>query len=98
VIKYDVIAIEKAQETKPIFGDKCNHCGWCCLTEPCVVGKEITGVTMGQCPLLLRGDHSNPDKYYCSLVIHNAIDKETIGVGTGCDAMTQEEVITSHRC
>ena len=77
-----------AIELKPAFGQDCNHCGYCCLTEPCVVGKELTGKTFGPCELL----QTKGDKHYCSLVETETMT-EQMGFGTGCCAKTQNESI-----
>jgi len=84
--------IEVAEEKKPAFGAKCNMCGWCCLTEICAVGLELTDKTIGPCPLLLEGAHDSSE-HYCSLAINIPELKETLAVGSGCDAKTQREVL-----
>ena len=78
-----------AVELKPAFGQDCNHCGYCCLTEPCVVGKELTGKTHGPCELLV----TDGDKHYCPLAKDETMS-EHMGFGTGCCAKTQNELIT----
>jgi hypothetical protein len=78
--------ITVAAEMKPTFGQTCNHCGWCCLTGPCVVGQEITGKMYGACELL----KTDGDKHYCSMAGTKDFD-EAMGFGTGCDAKTQNE-------
>ena len=78
--------ITVAAEMKPTFGQDCNHCGWCCLTGPCVVGQEITGKQYGACELL----RTEGDKHYCSLAGNKSFDEE-MAIGTGCDAKTQNE-------
>ena len=79
-----------AHETKPKMGEPCNHCGYCCLTEVCVVGQEITGKTIAPCDLLV----SEGDKHHCKLVLNDVPDiKETLGIDTSCCAETQAETI-----
>lgn len=78
-----------AVETKPTKGDTCNHCGYCCLTEVCAVGKELGGGEYGPCKLL----RTDGDKHYCTLVEKSDAFIEIIGVSTGCCAETQSEVI-----
>lgn len=77
-----------AIENKPKLGDACNHCGYCCLTEVCVVGQELTGSDIGPCKLLV----SEGDQHKCQLADTPTM-KEVIGMGTGCCAETQNEVM-----
>ena len=81
--------ITVAAEMKPTFGQDCNHCGWCCLAGPCVVGQELTGKIYGACELL----KTEGDKHYCSMAGTKDFD-EAMGFGTGCCAKTQNELIT----
>ncbi len=78
-----------AVETKPRKGDACNHCGYCCLTEVCPVGKELGGGEYGPCKLL----RSEDNKHYCSLAEKDDAFIKLIGASTGCCAETQNEVI-----
>lgn len=78
--------INVAIETKPAFGEPCNHCGWCCLTEVCPSGLVVLGSSQIPCPLLVEVG----DKYFCSLA-NTAERKRIMGIGTGCDAITIEE-------
>lgn len=82
-----------AVSTKPVIGSQCNNCGYCCLTEVCVVGQELTGNTIGPCTLLVKEKGS--DKHHCQLVLND--DSETmaniLGIGTGCCAETQNEAM-----
>ena len=86
-----MIPVEKimaAIEIKPKMGEPCNNCGWCCLTEVCVVGQEITGNSTAPCSLLIEED----GKHICKLAAAGmALDD--LAIGTGCDAMTQQEII-----
>jgi uncharacterized cysteine cluster protein YcgN (CxxCxxCC family) len=90
--------VEVAVEIKPKFGDTCNHCGYCCLTEVCQVGQELTGKTIGPCKLLIGEEpnqkHYDPNKHYCSAALYIPEMKEAIGAGEGCCSETQREVIT----
>lgn len=85
-----IVKLEAAVAKKPKFGQPCNHCGYCCLAEVCVVGQEVTGQTIGPCKLLVQPE---PGRYYCSLALGDNFHKETIGAGVGCCAKTQREVI-----
>ena len=82
--------IKIAEENKPEFDEPCNHCGWCCMVEVCSVGKSITNSETIPCSLLEERD----GKHYCSLGKEERF-RELIGMGVGCDAMTQEEMIRS---
>ena len=75
-----------AIESKPKFGDACNQCGYCCLTEVCVVGQELGGGTIAPCKLLTEKD----GKHLCSVA---DILKDELGIGSGCCAETQAEAI-----
>ena len=80
-------------ENKPKFGESCNSCGYCCLTEVCSVGKETGGGEFGPCKLLIK-DENNENKLLCKLMLdENSPFREIIGTGTGCDAKTQQEMI-----
>jgi uncharacterized cysteine cluster protein YcgN (CxxCxxCC family) len=80
--------IKIAEVSKPKFGQPCNHCGWCCMTEVCEVGKRSGAGEMIPCKFLYasNGDH------FCDLAKSKAM-KKTIGIGTGCDAITQNELL-----
>lgn len=78
-----------AIELKPKFGEPCNNCGYCCLTEVCAVGKELTDSNIwGPCKLLI----SNGNKHYCKLAENEEMEK-ILGIGAGCCAKTQAEFI-----
>ncbi len=77
-----------AIELKPAFGEPCNHCGYCCLSEPCIAGQKITGKTDGRCELL----ETDGDKHYCPLATSESMT-DVMGFGTGCCAKTQNEAI-----
>lgn len=80
--------IKVAESEKPKMGDACNHCGWCCLTEVCQMGKEITGTEIIPCALLEKRD----DGFYCS-VANTAQAEGKMAYGVGCCAMTQQEAL-----
>lgn len=75
-------------EKKPAFGQPCNHCGFCCLTDLCEVAKEKTGKIDGPCEFL---ESNNAGEHLCSLVVANNALQHAIGVGKGCCAETQQE-------
>ena len=81
---------------KPAEGAPCNGCGWCCISEPCLISKEKLGAT-DKCPALeVAGD-----RYACGLItnpglylgtpsfgdpILSQLFGEALGVGKGCDS------------
>lgn len=83
-----IIKVKLAMESKPKFGEDCNSCGYCCLTEVCPIGQELTGSAVAPCNLLIEKE----GKHYCKLA-ENEITREALGIGTGCCAKTQAEVI-----
>ena len=83
-----------AVEHKPKMGESCNHCGYCCLSEPCEVGKELTGSIYGRCELLI----TEGEKHYCQIAVNEAesdstVMRDTLGIGVGCCAETQTEAM-----
>ena len=83
-----IIKIQTAFAIKPKFGEPCNGCGWCYLTEVCVVGRELTGNTIAPCSLLIEMG----GKHLCKIALTGQLHKE-LGIGTGCCAKTQKEII-----
>ncbi len=79
-------AINLAEKKKPKFGEDCNNCGWCCLTEVCPVGKQKGAGEMLPCKFLT-------DNKRCGLVVEAKAMFLAIGAGTGCCAETQKEKI-----
>jgi hypothetical protein len=82
------ILVKTAYDDKPKRGEPCNNCGWCCLTEVCPVGAELTGNTKPPCTLI----ESKDGKHYCKLGQLDGF-KEVLGLGTECCAATQQEII-----
>jgi len=82
-----VVTILSAYNDKPKYGESCNNCGWCCLTEVCPVGAELTGSTTAPCTLI----ESRDGKHYCKLAKVEAF-KEVLGLDTSCCAKTQKEL------
>jgi hypothetical protein len=80
--------IIKAQETKPPMWQPCNQCGWCCLTEVCPTGIELTGSSEAPCSLLKQ----DGDRHLCLIAKGNT--SLTLSIGTGCDAATGHEMIS----
>lgn len=83
-----MVKLTEAVESKPAMGEACTNCGYCCLTEVCVIGQELTGKRIAPCNLLIEKDN----KYFCKLIL-NGFSKEELGIGTGCCAETQNEAI-----
>ncbi|TXH89141.1 MAG: hypothetical protein E6Q78_09075 [Rhodoferax sp.] len=48
-----VIRIEVAAPPKPAWGEACNGCGVCCLTEPCPIGIVWSRRRHGACTALV---------------------------------------------
>jgi hypothetical protein len=46
-----------AARAKPPYQASCNHCGLCCISKPCSIGKLMFKTEEGPCPALQR----NPD-------------------------------------
>lgn len=85
--------IEVATELKPEYGAPCNNCGWCCLTEVCATGIQFGKSSMIPCQFL----EQEGDRHFCGLANRGIkIMNEHLGIGTGCDARTQLEVIKSY--
>lgn len=51
---------------KPKFGERCNHCGYCCSTEPCQISKEFLGCAEGPCIALETVDGQSS----CGMIIN----------------------------
>lgn len=77
-----------AHDNKPKFGDTCNNCGWCCLTEVCAIGEELQGNKELPCNYLITDN----DKHTCKLASVPQLKKQ-LSIGNGCDAKTQAEII-----
>jgi hypothetical protein len=91
---YQIKLLQIAKSEKPAFSKPCNNCGYCCLMEPCAIGKELTGKQYGACELLVSDLEAN--KHYCQIILNDVIGmKDVMGIGTGCCAKTQDELIAS---
>ena len=78
----------EAQKNKPSFSNPCNNCGWCCLTEVCSIGVELSGSKELPCKFM----KSKKDSHFCGLALVNELSDE-LAIGQGCDAKTQAELI-----
>jgi hypothetical protein len=41
---------------KPLFGEPCNGCGYCCTVQPCLLADEFLHCTIGPCIALETHD------------------------------------------
>ena len=88
----DIKVIMQANEIKPSYGAACNNCGWCCLTEVCAVGTELSGSNELPCKFM----KTEGNKHLCNL--HNIEQlRAVLSIGSGCDAKTQYEVLSDLR-
>ena len=94
-----VIAIHPAAPAKPAWGQTCNGCGVCCLSEPCPVGMLLSRRRRGACVALVWSDAAGC--YRCGLLVaptehlpawlHPAapqlqrLARRFIAAGIGCD-------------
>lgn len=79
-----------AQKNKPRFSEPCNNCGWCCLTEVCSIGVDLSGSRDLPCKFM----RTEGDRHFCSLNSVDHLAKE-LAHGVGCDAKTTDEIIDS---
>lgn len=84
-----MLLIGVATDLKPKFGEPCNNCGWCCLTEVCQMGEFHGASSVIPCEFLVSKD----DKHYCKLVIEKIETEKVMCIGQGCCAKTQIEVL-----
>jgi hypothetical protein len=91
---------------KPPMGSPCNHCGLCCKTDLCVIGRQVYGeFVKAPCPALRM---SQGGASSCGLVadpaayVHHkggarhaerlaTAAKLVIGAGVGCDTQADGE-------
>lgn len=52
---------------KPKHGSPCNHCGLCCWSSKCDVGRALFGDSEGPCPALRFDSEQNS---FCNVVVH----------------------------
>ena len=84
---------------KPILGDPCNGCGYCCAMEACALAREyISADIPGPCPALefeggrLRCGLVRRPSLYMRLpnewadALLGSLFAQMLGVGKGCDA------------
>lgn len=79
------MSIELSYLVKPLKGEPCNGCGWCCQSEVCAIGKDLHGSAVAPCPSLVYAD----GRTYCGVVRWSspalaAYFSERLGIGKGC--------------
>lgn len=80
---------------KPLRGQPCNGCGYCCAQEVCAIGDARLGLgTKAPCPLLIYCE----GRTFCEVVkrgnwIVRLITPIWLGIGRGCCSVDPEEVI-----
>lgn len=85
-----VIPIQPEAPAKPAFGQACNGCGVCCLSEPCPLGMLVSRKRSGACSALRWDD----GRYRCGLAAHRnrlvaRLARRWIAAGSGCDSTAQ---------
>ena len=60
-----VIEVQPEAPAKPAWGQPCNGCGLCCLTEPCPVGMLVSRRRQGAC-VALRW-RAEAGRYRCAM-------------------------------
>jgi hypothetical protein len=97
------IAIHPLAPPKPAWGQPCNGCGVCCLSEPCPVGMLISRRRRGACDALVWD--APGARYRCGLLVDAAAQlpaplrpvaplvqrwaRRVIAAGIGCDCDTE---------
>jgi hypothetical protein len=61
-----IIPIHAAAPSKPAWGEPCNGCGVCCLSEPCPVGIVLSRRRQGACVAV--GWNEETARYECGMV------------------------------
>jgi uncharacterized cysteine cluster protein YcgN (CxxCxxCC family) len=88
----DIKVISQAYKSKPAYESPCNNCGWCCLTEVCAVGVELSGSKDLPCKFM----RTEGDTHFCKIAEVEQL-QSVLGIGLGCDAKTQAEIIKSYK-
>jgi hypothetical protein len=76
---------------KPVWGEPCNGCGYCCQNSACEISQQITGDSPLSGCSLLEWDGAN---YRCGAIRmaglisaeHAVFLRRKLGVGFGCDS------------
>lgn len=91
----------KQVKEKPLMGETCNSCGFCCIKKPCMLSEEILGHYEGPCRALeVDGDNricgivkrpayymfSDDDSSSDIALYISKIFAQALGIGRGCDA------------
>lgn len=85
---------------KPIEGQPCNGCGFCCAAERCLIAVEVIGPGPAPCPamefedgrfwcgILRNVSHYRPDlPKYADIIFRKELARY---FGTGCDSTDWE--------
>ena len=85
-----VIRIHAQAPAKPAWGEPCNGCGVCCLSEPCPAGVWVSRRRHGACTAVQWDGH----RYRCGLVDAarpwlRTFMRRWIAAGRGCDSDAQ---------
>ena len=92
-----VVWIHPQAPQPPGFGQPCNGCGLCCLTQPCPLGMFIGRTTQGPCSALIWSEGAGA--YRCGVLaspsqfvpwlpagLVRGLARRWISAGSGCDA------------
>jgi len=100
-----VVWVHPQAPRAPAYGQPCNGCGLCCLTEPCPLGMLVSRRRSGSCAALVWSEQAQA--YRCSVLLTprrflawlpegfvRAIARRWIAAGSGCDAHLQRVDVT----
>lgn len=79
---------------KPRYGDPCNRCGLCCMTDPCKVAQAVLLLRRGACPALKADGLGG---FVCGLLneLQTPAERDAarfiIGAGVWCDMLRTPE-------
>jgi hypothetical protein len=79
---------------KPPYGDPCNRCGLCCMTDPCRAAQAVLLVRHGACPALKSDGLGG---FFCGLLseLQTPAERDAarfiIGAGIWCDMLKTPE-------
>ncbi len=79
---------------KPAYGDPCNRCGLCCMTDPCRVAQAVLLLRHGPCPALKSDGLGG---FFCGLLSELQTPAEQdaarfiIGADVWCDMLRTPE-------
>lgn len=95
-----MIQLHPRAPNKPVPGQPCNGCGWCCAFEPCPLGAVLSRRRSGRCVALAWDEAAA--RYHCGVVSEpgrhlrwlpqawaRRLALRWISAATGCDATIQ---------